>query len=339
MWRCAEPKSYFPRILVALASVAAQGNEVYYNLHCTVAFGSYAQTRNLVTNTPTTDLMKVQWGKVHHYLGMTMDFRVPGEIQITMYDYIKKLIDSFPEDMIGSKHTAAPEHLFRTDEEAIKLLKDTEELFHKITAQVLLWIVGKRRRPDLQLGTSFLCTRVAASDEQDYKKLHHHLIYLQITAFLPLILKVDGKGISLYIDRAHGVHADMKGHVGVYTTMGTGAVYASSTKSKINTVSSIETEVISVGEKLPKHLWFRNFLVEQTGDPSQVYVLYKDNKSIILPQNNGRLSCHKGSKHIHIIYFLITDHIKQKEIRVEYFPIGSMVADYFIKPLQGSLFR
>ena len=46
----------------------------------------------------------------------------------------------------------------------------------------------------------------------------------------------------------------MKGHGGAYVSMGTGAVYASSTKSKINTVSSTETEVISVGEKLPKNL-------------------------------------------------------------------------------------
>ena len=100
-------------------------------------------------------------------------------------------------------------------------------------------------------------------------------MYLQTTAFLPLILKVDGKGTSsLYIDGAHAVlHAVMKGHATVYTTMGTGAVYVSSTKSKINTVSLMEAEDISVGEKLPKHLWFRNLVVEQTGDPSQVHVL------------------------------------------------------------------
>ena len=51
-----------------------------------------------------------------------------------MHDYIKKLIDSLSEDMIGSKHTAAPEYTLRTDEEAIKLSKDTEKNFHKITA-------------------------------------------------------------------------------------------------------------------------------------------------------------------------------------------------------------
>ena len=97
---------------------------------------------------------------------------------------------------------------------------------------------------------------MATPDEHGYKKLQYHLMYLQTTSFLPLILKADGKGISFYIDGAHTMQADMKGRAGVYTTMGTGAVYASSTKSKINTVSSTETEVISVGEKLPKHLWF-----------------------------------------------------------------------------------
>ena len=87
---------------------------------------------------------------------------------------------------------------------------------------------------------------------------------------------------------------DIKGHDGAYVAMGTGAVYASSTKSKINTVNSTETEVISVGEKLPKNLWFRSlFAVEQSGDPSQMQVLYQDNKSAILLQNNGRLSCGK----------------------------------------------
>ena len=117
-------------------------------------------------------------------------------------------------------------------------------------------------------------------------------------------------------------------------------MYASLPKSKINTVSSTKTEVISVGEKLSKHLWFRNFVVEQSGDSMQVHVLYQDNKSKILLQNNGRLSsCQKGSKHIYIRYFFIIDRIKQKETRVEYCLIGAIVADFFTKPLQCNLFK
>ena len=117
----------------------------------------------------------------------------------------------------------------------------------------------------------------------------------------------------------------MKGHAGAHHNGNRSYV---STESKIHAVSSTETDIISVGEKLPTHLWLRNFVIEQSGDPSQVRVLYQDNKSAILLQNKGRLSYCKGSKHIHIRYFFITDRIKQKEIRGEYCPTGAIVADF-----------
>ena len=68
---------------------------------------------------------------------MIMDFRVKGKLQIKMHDYMKKLMNSLPEDMIWIKHTATPKNSFQTDEEAIKLSKSMNELSHKITAQVL----------------------------------------------------------------------------------------------------------------------------------------------------------------------------------------------------------
>ena len=42
---------------------------------------------------------------------------------------------------------------------------------------------------------------------------------------------------------------------------------------------------------------------------------------------------------MHIRYFFITNRIKQKEIRVEYYLTGNMIADYFTKCLQSSLFQ
>ena len=67
-------------------------------------------------------------------------------------------------------------------------------------------------------------------------------------------------------------------------------------------------------------------------------VLLQDNQSAMLIENHGRLSCRKGSKHIHIRYFFITDHIGAKEVRVEYCPTGEMVAGFMSKPIQGSTF-
>jgi hypothetical protein len=285
-----------------------------------------------------TDPMKVNRTKIHEYLGMTIDFTTDGEVKITMYDYIKKLINELPKDMIGNKPTAAAEHLFRTDgATANKLDEDVKETFHHITAKTLY--LGMRGRPDLQPPTSFLCTRVRVPDEHDYKKLSHQMKYLQATAFLPLILRADDNGtMSLYIDGAHAVHDNMRGHAGVFVTAGKGALYASSTKNKLNTTSSTESEIVSVGEKLPKFLWFRHFRIAQGGS-NREDILYQDNESAILLQNNGRLSCGKGTKHIHIRFFFITDQIDKGKIMVKHCPTEEMIADYFTKPLQGALFR
>ena len=59
----------------------------------------------------------------------------------------------------------------------------------------------------------------------------------------------------------------------------------------------------------------------------------------MLLEKNGRGSSSKRTRHINIRYFFVVDRIKQGELRVEYCPTGDMVADYFTKPLQGSLFR
>ena len=59
----------------------------------------------------------------------------------------------------------------------------------------------------------------------------------------------------------------------------------------------------------------------------------------MLLQNNGRFSCGKGTRHVAIRYFFISDRIEMKDIRVVYYPTEEMIADYFTKPLQGALFR
>ena len=70
----------------------------------------------------------------------------------------------------------------------------------------------------------------------------------------------------------------MRGHAGFMATGGQGAIYASSTKMKLNTLSSTESEIVSVGEKLPKHIWFRYFRKAQ-GDESTDDVLYQDKEA------------------------------------------------------------
>ena len=75
----------------------------------------------------------------------------------------------------------------------------------------------------------------------------HLFKYLRGTQDIPLILRADGSGIlKWYMDASHRVHQNMRGHTGGGLTMGTGFPVSTSTKQKLNTRSSTETENVGV---------------------------------------------------------------------------------------------
>ena len=49
--------------------------------------------------------------------------------------------------------------------------------------------------------------------------------------------------------------------------------------------------------------------------------------------------CTGNSRHIDIRYFFVKDRVDKKEMQIVYYPTEQMLADYFTKPLNGSLFR
>jgi hypothetical protein len=91
--------------------------------------------------------------------------------------------------------------------------------------------------------------------------------------------------------------------------LGKGSVVSTSIKQKINTKSSTETEVVAADDLMPHICWMNYFLECQGYDVSSV--LYQDNKSAILLENNGQKSSGRRTKHINVRDFFITDRIRQ----------------------------
>lgn len=56
-------------------------------------------------------------------------------------------------------------------------------------------------------------------------------------------------------------------------------------------------------------------------------------------ETNGKMSSGDKTRHIHIRYFFIADFIKREKISIKYCPTDQMIADFYTKPLQGSLFK
>ena len=235
--------------------------------------------------------VKVSRGKEHKYLGIILDYSTPGCIKVDMQKYVLDMIATFPIAINKSAATPASQHLFEVRDDCKKLDDKHANLFHTITAKGLF--ACKRARPDIQTAIAFLTTRVVEPDQDDWKKLERLLQYLYGTKDMVLTLKADNlQVLKWYVDAAHLVHKDMKGHTGAVMTLGKGGVYNTSTKQKINTRSSTESELVGVDDVIPQVLWMRSFL-ESQGYSSSSTIIYQDNKSAILLKKNGRFSSSK----------------------------------------------
>jgi len=199
--------------------------------------------------------------------------------------------------------------------------------------------VTKRARPDTCTAVAFLTTRVREPDKDDWRKLAHLMKHIRGTLRLPLILSTNGSGILKWcVDSACAVHPNVRGHSGGGLSSGRGFPIAGSTKQKLNTRSSTETEVVGADDFMPAMCWTRHFMKAQ-GYQVKDNIRCQDSKSAVLLEKNGKASSAKHTKHIHVRFFFITDRIAKGELKIEWCPTAEMIGDYMTKPLQGALFR
>ena len=87
-------------------------------------------------------------------------FSVVGQVKITMFDYIKEMLEDFhkfdPNKTIS--RTPAPDNLFKVRYDQPKLDEQKAQIFHTFTAKALF--ATKRARPDIHTSVAFLTTRV-----------------------------------------------------------------------------------------------------------------------------------------------------------------------------------
>jgi hypothetical protein len=68
--------------------------------------------------------MRVSRGKKHDYLGMDLEYTIPGEVEVTMVKYLKGVIEDFPECITGRATTPAADRLFNVRAKQNRVLLD-----------------------------------------------------------------------------------------------------------------------------------------------------------------------------------------------------------------------
>jgi hypothetical protein len=273
-------------------------------------------------------------GLKHDYLGCTFDFTQKGKCTIDMRGYVDGILTDFHVN--GGSKVPCTMQLLEIDETSPALDEEKRKRFHSAVAKLLYLSV--RTRPDLQVTVSFLSTRVQQPSQQDEEKMEKALKYLNSTKHLNLTLEPGEElKITTSIDASHGIHVDGKGHTGGTYSLGKGAIHARSTKQRIVSKSSAESELIAVSDYMSNPLQAREFLRELGYEVPPVEV-QQDNQSTIKLIEKGRAGTER-TRHIAIRYFFIKDRVDAGEARVNYTPTEDVTADILTKPMTGWRFR
>jgi len=144
--------------------------------------------------------------------------------------------------------------------------------------------------------------------------------------------------MEIYTDAPHATHLGMRGHTGGCVVMGNGVLHCRSSKQRLDTKSSTETELVGGINYLFYPVWLLYFYDAQ-GYRIARNIMYQDNQSTMKFLLNGRKSCGKQSRHVNIRFFWIAERLRTHWIKVEYCPAPTMLADFCSKPLQGGLFK
>jgi Reverse transcriptase (RNA-dependent DNA polymerase). len=275
-------------------------------------------------------------GNKHTFVGMDLEFK-KGKVEISMQSYLNEAIDAFPEEIKQTVSSPAADHLYTVNPNGKKLPEDRRECFHHIVAKLLY--VATRARPDLQPTISFLTSRCAKADEDDWKKLRRLLCYIKQTIDLKLTLRANAANVVMWwADAAFAVRDDFKSQSGRGMSLGTGMIQCKSNKQSTTENSSTTAELVSSSDALIMIIWTNNFLKAQ-GYPIKDTLLFQDNMSAIKLEKNGRQSSSKRTRHLNIKHFFIKDRVESGELNIKHCGTDDMVADYFTKPLQGEKFR
>ena len=279
---------------------------------------------------------KCHYGPCVPFLGMDFDYKVPGEVRITMLGMEADILST--SGVTGVAKTPATEALFEVDTDKQPVEDQDQDWFRSNVAKLLY--LGKRARPEILTATTFLATRAAKADSDDMGKLRRVIRYLRGSAGRGIRLCPGALGVSVraYVDAAYGVHMDGKSHTGVSIVIGeAGPIFVRSTKQPIVAKSSTEAELIATSDSANQIFHMRNFFIEQ-GYGDKPATIFQDNMSCMALLAKGK-STSMRTRHIQIRYFWVKERVDNGEAVIMHMRSESMgPANALTKPLVGSQF-
>jgi hypothetical protein len=259
---------------------------------------------------------------------------IPSPLILSLTNVFENLLND--ENINESVNTPASNNILFVNELEDILCEEEQNKIRSITYKLMY--LATRTRPDIYFAVNHLCTKINKYTLDDKRKVNRVLKYLHGTVDMGInFIKKDQLNIELYADASHGIHQDGKGHSGLSIMINNSPILVKSSKQKIVSLSSTESELICLSDSIIYLIGLKNFINNLGFNVNNIKV-YQDNLSTIqLIQHNNPRS--QRTKHINIRYFAIKEKLNENNLQLSHKKSTEMLADILTKPLQGNIFK
>jgi hypothetical protein len=196
----------------------------------------------------------------------------------------------------------------------------------------LMWL-ARLTRADILFPTTYLASRSQNPTRACMLAAARILKYLQDTKVQVIHFKggdeIRGLGIRVYTDASHGTHLDGRGHGGIFVTMGSGYIHARSTKVKMITISSTETEQYVMCEGTTYAIWGRAMMRSFGSSLIGASKMYQDNAAAIgMTRRNGTFA---RTKHVLIRKNFTREAVENGDTKWHFVRTANLMPDMLTK--------
>jgi hypothetical protein len=268
---------------------------------------------------------------ISSFLGIDFARTENNRLSMSQPGLIQKIIERFNDK--DAKISPIP---LSTDKfEDISELFESKELFQQIVGSLMY--VARSTRPDIMFASSFLSRKLQKPTTKDWIEAKKVVRYLKGTLKYKNMIgstNEDNK-LIVYADSDFAESADRKSTSGCVVLLNDTMISWFSRKQDLTALSTTEAELVALGEAMRELLYWKQVIIEMGINLSEAK-LKCDNQGAIKIVNTEGL---KGrTKHIGVIIWRLRDLVKEQEIKLEYIPSDTNIADIFTKALGNQKF-
>ena len=258
-------------------------------------------------------------GIISKYLGVRYEWKTDGDGNKFVIATMKKNADDivkYYEDLKGTSVKVANTPGFqntvmsKNQDESIMM-----EQYRSLVGKILFYVV--KVGPDCANATRDLARHMSNPGEEQWKAMERLVGYLKGKELHGLIMRrPESLRVINYCDASYATDKDLRRSVsGMVGSIGGMVINWSSRTQKVCTLSSAESEYISLGE-CGQDLKFVCMFLQEIGIGIMPGLIYEDNEGAIFLAKNQQVGMR--TKHIDVKYHFIRDLVQENYLEIRY---------------------